>query len=112
MVRDSRAPALANNRRMRDTFGIANVYDVPDDVVRVFLERIIGRTVEVAARSIVIDSEPAADVEITQFVSKFRKLCVISRAFAHCALDRRNVRHLRSDMEMNKFEAMRQPGIF
>ena len=55
--------------------------------------------------------EPAAYVEITKFVSKFRQLCVISRAFAHCAFDRGNVRHLRSDVEMDKFQAMRKPGI-
>ena len=103
MMRDSGAPALAHNRRMCDAFGVANVYDVPHDVVRVFLERIIGRTVEVTARPIVIDAEPAAHVEITKFVPKFRQLCVISRAFAHCALDCRNVRHLRSDVEMDKF---------
>src|SRR5436190_23791964 len=101
MMRDSGAPALAHNRRMRDAFGVTNVYDVPDDVVRVFLERIIGRTVEIAARSIVINAEPAANVEITEFMSKFRQLCVISRAFAHCALDRRNVRHLGSDVKMD-----------
>src|SRR4029453_16509636 len=111
MMRNSGAPALAHNRWMRDVFGVANVYDVPDDVVRIFLERIIGRTVKVAARSIVIDTEPAAHVEITKFVSKFRQLCVISRSFADCALDRRNVRHLRSDVEMDKFQAMRHPGI-
>ena len=71
MMRDSGAPALAHNRRMRDAFGVANVYDVPDDVVRVFLERVIGRAVKVAARSVVIDAESAAHVEITKFVSKF-----------------------------------------
>src|SRR5947208_16570864 len=102
MMRDSGAPALTHNHPMRDAFGVANVYDVPDDVVRVFLERIISRTVKVAARSIVIDAESAADIEITKFVSKFRQLCIISRAFAHCAFDRRNIRHLRSDMEMDK----------
>src|SRR5262249_24985363 len=75
------------------------------------LERIIGRTVKIAARSIIIDAKPAAHVEITEFVSEFGKLCVISRAFAHGALDRRNIRHLRSDMEMNKLETMRQPGV-
>src|SRR5205823_14546356 len=98
MMRDSGAPALTHNHRMRDAFGGANVYDVPDDVVRVFLERIISRTVKVAARSIVIDTKPAADVEITMFVSKFRRLCVISCALPHCAFARRNLRPLRSDV--------------
>ena len=112
MMRDNGAPAFADNRRMRDSFGVANVDDVPDDVVRVFLERVIGRTVKVAARSIVIDAEPAADVEITKFVSKFGELCVKARGFAHGAFDRRNVRHLRADVEMDKLEAMCEPGSF
>src|SRR5215471_13098671 len=111
MMRYRGAPAFAHNRRMSDAFPVAYVHDVPDHVVRVFLKRIIGRTVKVAARSIIIDSKPAAHVEITEFVSEFGKLCVISRAFAHGALDRRNIRHLRSDMEMNKLETMRQPGV-
>jgi len=38
MMRDSGAPALTHNHRMRDAFGVANVYDVPDHVVSVFLE--------------------------------------------------------------------------
>src|SRR5262249_2868819 len=111
MMRDGGASAFAHNRRMGDTFGVAYVHDVPDHVVRVFLERIIGRTVKIAARSIIIDAKPAAHVEITEFVSEFGKLCVISRTFAHGALDRRNIRYLRSDVEMKKFEAMRQAGI-
>src|SRR5215471_11810270 len=111
MMGNGGAPALAHNRRMRDAFGVTNVHDVPDDIIRVFLKRIIGRTVEVAARSIVIDAESATDVEITKFVSKFRELRIISRAFAHCALDHRNVRHLRADVEMNKLKTMRQPSV-
>ena len=72
MMRDNRAPALADDRRMRDAFGIANVHDVPDDVVRVFLERIVRRAVEIAARAVVIDAEPAADIEVTEFVAELR----------------------------------------
>src|SRR5206468_11614859 len=111
MMRDSSTPALADDRRMPDAFGVAYIHDVPDDVVRVFLERIIGRTIEVAPRSVVIDAEPAAHIEIPKFVPKFGQLCVISCAFAHCALDRRNIGHLRSVVEMNQFKAMRQTGI-
>src|SRR5262245_849169 len=111
MMGDSGAPALAHNRRMRDVFGVAYVHDVPDHIVRVFLERIIGRTVKVAARSIIIDTKPTTDVEVTEFVSELGKLCVISRTFAHGALDRGDIRHLRSYVKMKKFETMRQPCI-
>ena len=49
MVRDNGASALANNGGMRNAFGIAHVHDVPNDVVGIFLERIICGAVEVAA---------------------------------------------------------------
>ena len=108
MMRDDRAPAFAHDGRMRDAFGIADIHDVPDDVVGVFLERIIRRAVEIAARAVVIDAEPAADVEISELMAELRKLGVIARRFAHGALDGGDVRHLRADVEMNELEAMRQ----
>src|SRR6266700_5848852 len=112
MMRDNRASAFAHDRGMRDTFGIAYVHDVPNDVVSIFLEGIIGGTVEIAARAIVIDAETSAYIEITELVAQFSELGVIAGRFPHGALDRRDIWHLRSDMEMNKFEAMRQTGVF
>ena len=87
MMRDDRATAFAHDRRMRDAFGIANVHDIPHDVVGVFLERIICRAIEVAARTVVIDAKPAADIQISELVPKLRNLGVIARRFAHGALD-------------------------
>ena len=112
MMRDDGAAAFAHDRRMRDAFGIANVRDVPDDVVGVFLERIIGRAVEIAARTVVIDAEAAADIEITEFVAELGQFRVIARRFAHGAFDRGNIRHLRADMEMNELETMRESRRF
>src|SRR6266571_3480645 len=112
MMRDNRASSFAHDCGMRDAFGIAHVHDVPNDVVSIFLERIIGGTVEIAARAIVIDAETAADIEITELVAQFSELRVIAGRFSHRALDRRDVWYLRSNMEMNKFETMCQTGIF
>ena len=42
MMRDRCAAAFAHDRRMRDTFGVAHVHDVPHHIVRVFLERVVG----------------------------------------------------------------------
>src|SRR5215472_11946085 len=111
MMRDCGATAFAHDRRMRDAFGVAHVHDVPDNVIGVFLERVVGRAVEIATRSIIIDAKPATYVEITELVTELGKLCVVSRAFTHGALNRRNIGHLRSDVEMKKFKAMRQTGI-
>jgi hypothetical protein len=38
MVGHDRAPAFVHDRRMRDAFGIADVHDVPNHVVSVFLK--------------------------------------------------------------------------
>src|SRR5260370_40039377 len=106
MMSDNRASPFAHDCGMRDAFGIAHVHDVPNDVVSIFLEGIIGGTVEIAARAIVIDAETTADIEIPELVAQFSDLRVIASRFPHGALDRRAVWYLRSDMEMNKFEAM------
>ena len=87
MMRDDRAAAFTNDRRMRDAFGIANVHNVPHDVVGIFLQRIICRAIEIAARTIVIDAKPAADIQISKLVAKLRNFRVIARRFAHGALD-------------------------
>ena len=112
VMRDNRAPAFAYDRRMRDAFGIADVHDVPDDVVRIFLERIIRGAVEIAARSIVIDPKTATDIKITEFMAELAQFCVIARRLAHGAFDGGNVRHLRTDMEMHELEAMRESRRF
>src|SRR5207237_10914419 len=88
------------------------VHDVQNDVVSIFLERIIAGTVEIAARAIVIDAETAADIEITELVAQFSALLVITGRFPHGPLDCRDVWSRRSDLEMNKFEAMCQTGVF
>ena len=112
MVCDNGAPAFAHDRRMRHAFGIAHVGDVPNNVIRIFLKGIIRRTVEIAARSVVVDPESAADIEITEIVSEFCEFGVVACGFAHRAFDRGNVGHLRADVKMNELEAMRESSGF
>src|SRR5438309_4788745 len=105
-MRYDRATPFTHNRRMRNAFRITNVHDIPDDVVGVFLERIICRAIEIAARTIVIHAKPAADIQISKLMPELRNLCVITGAFTHSPLDGRNVRHLRTDVEMDEFKTM------
>src|SRR5438128_12650008 len=112
MMRNDGATAFAYDGRMRDAFGIAHIHDVPNDVVSVFLKRIICRTVEIAARAVIIDAESAPDIEITELMSEFTKLCVIAPCFAHGTFDGGDVRHLRPDVEMNELEAMCEASRF
>src|SRR5206468_4544134 len=108
MMCNDRAPAFAHDCWVRDAFRITNVHNAPDDVISVFLERIICRAIEIAARTIVIDAKPAADIQISKLMPKLRDLCVITGAFTHSPLDGRNVRYLRTDVEMDEFKTMRE----
>ena len=87
VMRYDRATPFTHNRRMRNAFRITNIHDIPHDVVGVFLERIICRAIEVATRAVVIDAKPAADIQISELVSKLRNLCIITGRFADRALD-------------------------
>ena len=49
VMRHDRASAFIHDRRMLHAFAVANIHDVPDDVVRVFLQVVVGRRIEVAA---------------------------------------------------------------
>ena len=66
VVRDDRAPALRHDRRMLDPGVVAHRLDVVDDVVGVFLERVVHARLEVRLRAVVVDAEPAADVEVLE----------------------------------------------
>src|SRR4029453_4591638 len=112
MVGDDGASALANNGGMPDALGIAHVHNVPNDVVGIFLERIICRAVEVPARTVIINSKTAAHIEIRELVPKLAQFGIVTCRFAYRALDRGDIRHLRSDMEMKQLEARHKPGLF
>src|SRR5436853_7379747 len=101
MMRYDRATAFAHDDRVRNGLRIANVHDVPDDVVSVFLQGIVSRAVKIAAGTVVIDSQSSADIEIAELVTEFGELGVIARSLTHRSLDRGDVGHLRADMEMH-----------
>ena len=88
MMRDHSASAFVDDGGMGDAFRIAYVHDVPDNIIGVFLKRIVGRAVEIAARSVVINAESAANIEISEIVTELGKFCVIAGGFAHGAFDR------------------------
>ena len=93
---------------MRHLLGVANVGDVIDDVVGVFLEGVVGRAVEGRAAAVVIHAQAAAHIEILDVETHLVKLGVKARRFLHRLLDRQNVRHLRADVEMEQLETMRE----
>ena len=64
VVGDHGPARLGDDRRVRDLGLVADVLDPEDDVVGVFLERVVDRRDEVGLRAVVVDAQAAADVEV------------------------------------------------
>ncbi len=64
MVGDHRPARLGEDRRVGDLGLVADVLDPEDDVVGVFLKRVVDRRHKVGLRAVVVDAQAAADVEV------------------------------------------------
>ena len=51
---------------MRHAGLVAHALDVIDDVVGVFLQRVVDARLEVGLRAVVVDAQAAADVQVLQ----------------------------------------------
>ncbi len=74
---------------------------------RVLLDGVVHRRVERRARAVVVDGQPAADVEVLERVAALVELRVVHRGLAHGALDGQDVRDLRADVEVQQLERRR-----
>jgi hypothetical protein len=91
---------------VRDLSFIAHTLDVIDDVVGVFLERVVHARFEVRLRAVVIDAESAADVHITEARARALQFDIHASSFHHRGLDLTDVRDLAAEVEMQKLEAI------
>src|SRR2546421_11807592 len=102
MMGDDGAATFADDVRMPHFFGVTDIGDIINYVVGIFLERIIGGTVEGGAAAIVIDAQAAADIYELDLETHFAKLGVKARGFLDGPFDDENIRHLRADMEVEQ----------
>ena len=111
MVRDDGAARFRDDVRMRHLLVVADIHDVVDDVVRVLLERVVHRGVELRTRAVVVDGQSAADVEILERMPHLVELRVVHRRLAHGALDGEDVGDLRADVEVQQLERRLHLGL-
>ncbi len=109
---DNCAATLADDVRVRHFLGVADIGDVINDVVGIFLEGVVGGAVEGGPAAIVIHAQTAADVEVFDVKPHLVELGVKPRSFLDGFLDNENVRHLRADMEMQQLEAVGEAFCF
>ena len=85
---------------------VAHVLDVIDDVVGVFLQRVVDARFEIGLRAVVVDAQAAAHVQVLQAGAGARQLDVDARGFVHRALDLADVGDLAAQVEVQQLEAI------
>ena len=110
VLRDDGPPALGDDIGLGHARGPADLTNVEHHVARVFLQRVVHRRFEVRAGTVVIDAQPAPDVEVTHGESHLGKLAIEAGRLDDGVLDRDDVRHLRADVEMDQPESLGQLG--
>ena len=106
---DDGAAAFADDIRVRHLLRVAHVRDVINDVVGVFLQRVIDRAVERAPAPVVIHSQAAADIHELDLKTHLVQFRVKARGLLHGLFNRQNVGHLGPDVEMQELETMAEP---
>src|SRR6266581_809559 len=89
-------PTFADDLGVGHALRVADIGDVIDDVVGVFLEAIVGGAVESRAAAVVIHAQAAADVDVLEGETHLVELGVITGGLLNGLFHRENVRHLRA----------------
>src|SRR5262245_6018030 len=106
VISDDSPATFADNIRMWDFLRITDVANVVNDVIRIFLERVVRGTIKCRPAAIIIDTQSATDIDVLNLETHLVKLRIIAGSFLDSLLNRKNIRDLRADMEVNQLEAM------
>ena len=106
VVRDDRAAALGDDGRVFHAGVVADRLDVVDDVVGVFLERVVHARLEVGLRAVVVHAKTATDVDVFEAGAFLRQLGVDPGGLVQRALDDADVGDLTAEVEVEELEAV------
>ncbi len=93
------AAAFRDDGGMRHADLVADVLHVVDDVVGVLLQRVVDARFEISLRSVVIDAEAAADIQILEAAAGAGQIHVDAYGFVYGALDLADIGDLAAEME-------------
>src|SRR5690606_25548393 len=94
MVRGYRPPRLGARRWMRQTVPCTGLTKRPDNVVRVLVQAVVYGAVRLRARSFVVHTQTAADVETLDVDAKLMQLDIEASRFTYARGDIANIGHL------------------
>ena len=94
MVRGYRTAGLGNYRRMRQAVFFTGIANRPDNIVGVFVQTVVDRTVRLRACPFIVHAEATTHIEALDVYAQFVQLNVETRRFTYAGGDIANVRHL------------------
>ena len=106
VIGDHGASAFGNDFRMGHLDFIAHALNVIDDVVGVFLERVICAGFAFGLGSVVVDAQPSADVQDFEWGAALDKLSIDLCGLDQCAFQVADVGHLAAQMEVQQLKAI------
>ncbi len=112
VVGNDRPARLGDDGRMGDADLVADALDAKNDVVGVFLQRVINGRREIGLGAVVIDAEAAADIDIFHGRAHANQLRVDPSDLGEGILDATDVRDLAAQVEMNELQAIFHAASF
>ena len=106
VVRGDRTTRFGNHRRVRQAVLFARIANRPDDVVGIFVQAVVHRAVGLRAGTFVVHAQAAAHVEALNVHAKLVQLNVETGGFTHAGGNIANVRHLRTEVEVQQLDAV------
>ena len=91
---------------VRHAHFVADALDVVDDVVGVFLQRVVDARFEVRLGAIVIDAQAAADIQVAQAGAGARQVHIDAHGLVHRGLDLADVGDLAAEVEVQQVQAI------
>ena len=105
------AAGFGDDVRMRDVFGRQRFGDRFDHVHAIFVERVIAAGGIIGVGAVVIDREPAAEVEEPHGSTFLDQSGIDPAGFEHAGTDVADVRDLRADMVMEQTQTVEHFGF-
>ncbi len=110
-MRSHRTTRFGDYRRMWQTIFFTRITNRPDDVVGVFIEAVVYGAVRLRTGAFIVHAQTAADVEALNIDAQLVQFHIETRGFTNACRDIANIRHLRTEVEVQQLQAVETPGF-
>ena len=91
VIRHNGAATFADDGRVRHFGIVTNILNVIHHIVCILFQRIVHTRFKIGLRAIVVNAQPAANIQVLQPGAAFLHLRIHPGGFNHCLLDLANI---------------------